>query len=151
MVKLSCAEALAAPKPLNPDLPVMHVAAAAILDRKKNILMAQRPPGKPMAGLWEFPGGKLEPGEYPEFALMRELEEELGIETRPCCMTPGGFVSHTYEKFHLIMPLFIIRVWKGEPTSCEGQNLRWMNVLDLYSLDMPDADKPLIHQLEAML
>lgn len=148
---LSCAEALAAPKPLMPNLPVVLVAAAAIIDRKKNILMAQRPEGKPMAGLWEFPGGKVEPGELPEYALMRELEEELGIETRPCCMIGAGFASHTYEKFHLLMPVFAIRVWKGEPVPKEGQNLQWMNILDLYNLEMPEADKPLIHQLEAIL
>ncbi len=148
---MSCAEALAAPPPLMPNLPIVLVAAAAIIDRKKQILMAQRPEGKPMAGLWEFPGGKVDAGELPEYALMRELEEELGIETRPCCMSGVGFASHTYEKFHLLMPVFAIRVWKGEPQGREGQNLKWMNVQDLYSLDMPEADKPLIHQLEATL
>ena len=149
--RLSCAEALAAPKPSSPDLPVLLVAAAAIIDRKKRVLMARRPEGKPMAGLWEFPGGKVNLGELPEYALMREIEEELGIETRPCCMSAVGFASHSYEKFHLLMPLFAIRVWKGEPVAREGQGLEWMDILDLYNLDMPEADRPLIHQLEAVI
>ncbi len=134
-----------------PRMPTVLVAAAALINQDKQILMAQRPEGKPMAGLWEFPGGKVDPGELPEYALMRELEEELGIETRPCCMSGIAFASHTYEKFHLLMPLYAIRVWKGEPRPREGQNLKWMNILDLYSLEMPEADKPLIHQLEASL
>ena len=148
---MSCAEALAAPKPSMPTLPTVFVAAAAILDRKKRVLVAQRPAGKPMAGLWEFPGGKIDAGELPEYALMRELEEELGIETRPCCMSAVGFASHTYEKFHLLMPLFAIRVWKGDPVAKDGQVLKWVDIVDLYTLDMPDADKPLIHQLEAIV
>lgn len=149
---LSCAEALAAPPPDMPTLPVLWVVAAAILDRKNNVLVAQRPEGKSMAGLWEFPGGKVKNGEVPEYALMRELEEELGLITRPCCMTPVGFTSHSYyPEFHLLMPLYAIRVWKGEPQSLERQNLRWMKVSDLYGLDMPEADKPLISQLEASL
>ena len=104
-----------------------------------------------MAGLWEFPGGKIETGEVPEYALMRELKEELDIETRPCGMFPVGFSSHTYPDFHLIMPLFAIRVWKGDPVPKEGQALQWLPVQDLYSLPMPEADKPLISQLEATL
>ncbi|HNQ91776.1 MAG TPA: 8-oxo-dGTP diphosphatase MutT [Alphaproteobacteria bacterium] len=134
-----------------PDKKIVLVAAAALLDRKKRVLVAQRPEGKAMAGLWEFPGGKIEAGEVPEYALMRELREELGIETRPCGMAPVGFASHTYPDFHLIMPLFAIRVWNGEPTPKEGQSLQWLAVQELYSLPMPDADKPLISQLEAML
>jgi 8-oxo-dGTP diphosphatase len=148
---LSCAEALAAPKPKMPRLKIVHVAAAALVDRKGRVLVAERPQGKPMAGLWEFPGGKIEAGELPEYALMRELEEELGIETRPCCMSPAGFASHSYATFHLLMPLFAIRVWKGDIRPREGQRLDWLKPVDLYGLEMPDADKPLIHQLEAML
>jgi 8-oxo-dGTP diphosphatase len=146
---MSCAEALAAPPPDMPTLPILLVTAAALIDRKKRVLVAERPAGKSMAGLWEFPGGKIEAGEVPEYALMRELREELGIETRPCGMFPVGFTSHTYPDFHLIMPLFAIRVWSGDPTPKEGQRLQWLPVQDLYGLPMPEADKPLIPQLEA--
>lgn len=146
-----CEDALNQPVPPMPALPQVLVVAAALIDFRKNILMAQRPEGKHLAGLWEFPGGKVDPGELPEYALMRELKEELGIETRPCCMLPLGFVSHSYEKFHLLMPLYGIRVWRGIPKSIEGQALQWLPVQDLYSLPMPDADKPLIPQLEAAL
>lgn len=151
MTKLSCAEALLAPPPDMPTKPVLHVVAAALIDRKKRVLVAQRPEGKAMAGLWEFPGGKVEVGEIPEYGLMRELREELGIETRPCGMWPIGFASHNYEEFHLLMPLFAIRVWGGEPQSKEGQALKWVTVQELYGLEMPEADKPLISQLEAQL
>ncbi len=149
--KLSCAEALLAPPPDMPSKKIVLVAAAALIDRKKNILVAERPAGKAMAGLWEFPGGKIEAGEVPEYALMRELREELGIETRPCGMWPIGFASHSYPDFHLIMPLFAIRVWKGDPTPKEGQTLKWVTLQELYGLDMPEADKPLISQLEAQI
>ena len=150
-MKLSCAEALLAPPPDMPQKKIIHVVAAAIIDRKKNILVAQRPQGKSMAGMWEFPGGKVEAGEIPEYALMRELREELGIETRPCGMWPIGFASHNYPDFHLVMPLFAIRVWRGDPEPKEGQSLKWVTVQELYQLDMPDADKPLISQLEAQI
>lgn len=149
--KMSCAEALAAPPPDMPTKRIVHVVAAALIDRKKRVLVAQRPEGKSMAGLWEFPGGKIESGEIPEYALMRELREELGIETRPCGMWPVGFVSHNYPEFHLVMPLFAIRVWSGDPQSKEGQAFQWVAVQDLYGLDMPEADKPLISQLEAQI
>ena len=148
---MSCGDALKLPPPDMPNLPTLFVVAAALIDYRNQILMAQRPEGKHMAGLWEFPGGKVDPGEIPEFALMRELREELGIETRPGCMFPIGFTSHSYEKFHLLMPLYAIRVWSGIPKSLEGQPLKWVKPQDLYSLPMPEADKPLIPQLEASL
>lgn len=100
-----------------------------------------------MAGLWEFPGGKVQEGETPEFALCRELYEELGIDARECCFTPIAFASHSYEKFHLVMPLYVCRMWKGNPVSREGQAIKWMKINELYSLPMPDADVPLISQL----
>jgi 8-oxo-dGTP diphosphatase len=129
----------------------MLVAAGALIDFRGRVLIAQRPQHKSFGGMWEFPGGKLEEGETPEYALMRELREELQIETRPCCMSPVGVTSHSYDDFHLIMPLFAIRVWSGIPKPTEHSALQWVDVLDLYSFDMPEADKPLIHQLEAML
>jgi 8-oxo-dGTP diphosphatase len=146
-----CAEALEEPKPVSPDLPVVLVAAAALVDKDGRILIAQRPEGKSMAGLWEFPGGKVQQGETPEYALMRELEEELGIETRPCCFTPAGFASHEYESFHLLMPLFICRTWKGFPQDKEHKALKWVKVDELYDYPMPPADLPLITSLKALL
>lgn len=148
---MACREALQQPKPTQPDLPVLHVVAGALIDADGRVLLAQRPPGKAMAGLWEFPGGKINPGEFPEYALMRELEEELGIETRPGCYLPIGFTSHSYETFHLVMPLFACRMWKGEITPREFQEIRWLTPREMYALPMPAADKPLIHQLEAQL
>lgn len=148
---ISCAEALAAPPPSPITLPIMMVVAAALVDRRGCVLLAQRPEGKKMAGLWEFPGGKVEAGEVPEYALMRELREELGIETRPCCFSPAGFASHTYVDFHLLMPLFICRVWQGVPELCEHAAMQWVLPKDMYGMDMPEADKPLIHQLQAVL
>ena len=100
-----------------------------------------------LGGLWEFPGGKIEEGESPEFTLMRELSEELDIETRPCCFSPIGFASHEYKSFHLLMPLFVCRVWEGEPRSKEKQALKWVAVRELYDYPMPPADIPLIPQL----
>ena len=146
-----CEEALDLPIPPQPQRRTVFVVAAALVDFRKNILVAQRPQGKHLGGLWEFPGGKVNPGELPEYALARELEEELGIQTRPCCMSPAGFVSHIYEDFHLLMPLYTIRVWRGIPKSREGQALQWLPVQDLYALPMPPADLPLLPQLEAML
>ncbi len=104
-----------------------------------------------MAGLWEFPGGKIHAGETPEFALCRELEEELGIDVRECCFTPIAFASHAYEKFHLLMPLYVCRMWKGTPAPREGQNLKWAKVQELFSLPMPEADIPLVAQLSERL
>lgn len=148
---MSCAESLAAPKPDAPDVPIVLVAAAALINDKSEVLLAQRPDGKSMAGLWEFPGGKVEQGETPEFALMRELEEELGIESRPTCYHPIAFASHTYEDFHLLMPVFALRMWKGEVTAKEHKALEWVRPLDMPKYDMPKADIPLIATLRDLL
>ncbi len=123
---------------------VVLVSAVALVDRDGRVLLAQRPEGKSMAGLWEFPGGKVEPGETPEAALIRELHEELGIGTWASCLAPLTFASHSYPDFHLLMPLFACRKWEGEPQSREGQALRWVRAADLRSYPMPPADLPLI-------
>lgn len=149
--KTSCAEALEIPAPPPPALKVVHVVAAALVDGDGRVLLAQRPPGKKMAGLWEFPGGKVDAGEIPEYALMRELREELGIETRPGCYTPAGFASHSYEDFHLLMPLFACRTWAGTPQPREGQVLKWVFPKDMYDYPMPAADIPLVAQLLQLL
>jgi 8-oxo-dGTP diphosphatase len=141
---VSCEQALEYPPPPPSGLPMVLVAAALLIDKDGRILVAQRPEGKSMAGLWEFPGGKVEAGEGPEFALMRELREELDIETRPCGFYPITFASHSYEKFHLMMPLFACRVWRGIVQGKEGQSLKWVRPMDLYDLEMPAADIPLI-------
>ncbi|MEM6938615.1 MAG: (deoxy)nucleoside triphosphate pyrophosphohydrolase [Pseudomonadota bacterium] len=120
------------------------VSAAALVDVDGRILLAQRPEGKSMAGLWEFPGGKVETDETPEAALIRELEEELGINTWASCLAPLTFASHSYESFHLLMPLFVCRKWQGIPTSRENQVLKWVFARDLRSYPMPAADVPLI-------
>lgn len=147
----SCSEALAQPRPSFQTTKTVLVVAAALIDTDGRLLIAQRPEGKSMAGMWEFPGGKIEQGETPEFALMRELEEELSIETRPCCFHPIGFASHAYEDFHLMMPLFTCRHWKGTPSSAEGQQLKWVRPIDLYDYQMPPADIPLIDSLLSIL
>jgi len=120
------------------------VSAVALIDRDGRLLLAQRPAGKSMAGLWEFPGGKVEPGESPEHALIRELQEELGIDTWQSCLAPLAFASHAYDDFHLLMPLFACRKWNGIPQPREGQTLKWVPVSDLGQYQMPPADKPLI-------
>jgi 8-oxo-dGTP diphosphatase len=120
------------------------VSAVALIDRDGRVLIAQRPEGKSMAGLWEFPGGKIEGGETPEQALIRELYEELGIETWSSCLAPLTFASHRYNEFHLLMPLFVCRKWDGVPKSKEGQNLKWVRVNKLKDFPMPAADIPLI-------
>lgn len=148
---MNCSEALKLPKPEANNLPIVLVAAVALTDREGRVLIAQRPEGKSMAGLWEFPGGKVEAGETPEFALMRELEEELGIETRPCCFFPIGFASHSYDDFHLLMPLFVCRVWKGEVQAKEHQNMKWVKPIDMLDYPMPAADIPLVSALREML
>ncbi len=120
------------------------VSAVALIDVDGRVLLAQRPEGKSMAGLWEFPGGKVEPGETPEAALIRELEEELGIDTWASCLAPLTFASHGYEDFHLLMPLFACRKWNGQPRAREGQTLKWVRARDLRDYPMPPADLPLI-------
>lgn len=143
-----CSDALEKPRPVTaPGLPILLVAAVCLIDVDGRVLLAQRPPGKPMAGLWEFPGGKVHEGETPEFALCRELEEELDLQVRETCLSPLGFASHSYETFHLMMPLFACRMWKGTPTPIEGQQLKWVKPSDLAQFDMPPADIPLIHQI----
>ncbi|MBC6438516.1 MAG: (deoxy)nucleoside triphosphate pyrophosphohydrolase [Rhodobacteraceae bacterium] len=123
---------------------VVLVSAVALADPEGRVLLAQRPPDKPMAGLWEFPGGKVEPAETPETALIRELREELGIETWASCLAPLTFASHGYDKFHLLMPLFVCRKWDGFPRSRENQGLAWVRPGDLRHYPMPPADIPLI-------
>ncbi len=130
---------------------VVLVAAAALIDADGRVLIAERPSGKSMAGLWEFPGGKVEPGETPEAALIRELREELGIETRASCLAPLSFASHGYEDFHLLMPLFACRRWQGIANPREGQRIRWVHARDLSSYPMPPADLPLIPVLRDWL
>jgi 8-oxo-dGTP diphosphatase len=120
------------------------VSAVALIDVEGRVLLAQRPEGKSMAGLWEFPGGKVEPGETPEAALIRELHEELGIDTWASCLAPLTFASHSYADFHLLMPLFACRKWDGIPQGREGQALKWVRVQDLRAYPMPPADLPLI-------
>ena len=120
------------------------VAAVALIDADGRVLLAQRPVGKSMAGLWEFPGGKVEPGETPEAALIRELHEELGIETWASCLAPLTFASHAYLDFHLLMPLFACRRWQGMVEPREGQALKWVRPGDLRAYPMPPADLPLI-------
>ena len=120
------------------------VVAVALIDKDGRILLAQRPPNKSMAGLWEFPGGKVEDGENPEDALIRELNEELGINTWGSCLAPLSFASHSYEEFHLLMPLFACRKWTGTPMAIEGQVLKWVSKNDLKNYAMPPADIPLI-------
>ncbi len=120
------------------------VSAVALIDVEGRILLTQRPEGKSMAGLWEFPGGKVEPGETPEHALIRELQEELGIDTWESCLAPLTFASHSYEDFHLLMPLYACRKWEGMPQGREGQTLKWARVNQLRDYPMPPADIPLI-------
>jgi len=127
---------------------ILLVAACALIDADGRILLAQRPEGKSLAGLWEFPGGKVEPGETPEASLVRELHEELGITTKVACLAPLTFASHTYEKFHLLMPLYVCRRYEGIPHGKEGQALKWVKPQALRDYPMPPADEPLIPMLQ---
>jgi 8-oxo-dGTP diphosphatase len=126
---------------------LLLVVAAALVDPDGRVLVAQRPEGKALAGLWEFPGGKVDQGEQPELALIRELHEELGIEVEEPCLAPLTFASHAYPEFHLLMPLYICRRWKGFVTAREAQALKWLRPKDLRDLPMPPADAPLIPAL----
>lgn len=130
---------------------VVLVSAVALIDVDGRVLLAQRPEGKSMAGLWEFPGGKVEEGETPEAALIRELQEELGINTWASCLAPLTFASHTYDDFHLMMPLFACRKWEGTPQAREGQVLSWVKPSKMASYPMPAADIPLIAVLRDWL
>ena len=138
---------------MNTDRPrrLLLVAACALIDGDGRILLAQRPEGKSMAGLWEFPGGKVETGETPEETLIRELEEELGIRTRVACLAPLTFASHAYDDFHLLMPLYICRRYEGVPQGREGQALKWVRAKALRDYPMPPADEPLIPYLMDLL
>jgi 8-oxo-dGTP diphosphatase len=127
------------------------VVACALIDTDNRVLIAQRPEGKALAGLWEFPGGKLEPGERPEPALIRELAEELGIKVEEPCLAPLTFASHGYDSFHLLMPLYICRKWEGMVTPREGQQLAWVRANKLRDYPMPPADIPLIAHLTDLL
>jgi 8-oxo-dGTP diphosphatase len=131
--------------------PLLLVAACALVDVDGRVLLARRPEGKKMAGLWEFPGGKMNPGETPEAALIRELKEELGIDVTAACLAPFAFASHDYDAFHLLMPLFLCRRWKGTPAPREKQTLAWVRVAKLHEYEMPPADKPLIPLLRDFL
>ena len=133
------------------ERPVVLVAACALVDGDGRVLIARRPEGKPMAGLWEFPGGKLNAGETPERALIRELREELGIDVSVACLAPFAFASHGYDRFHLLMPLFLCRRWGGRPQGREGQALAWVWPNKLSEYPMPEADKPLIPLLRDFL
>jgi len=130
---------------------MLLVAACALIDVDGRVLLTQRPEGKAMAGLWEFPGGKMEPGETPEEAVIRELHEELGIEIPKPCLAPFVFASHDYGNFHLLMPLFLCRKWNGIPVPQEGQKMKWVRVNDMRNYPMPPADEPLVAHLRDLL
>jgi 8-oxo-dGTP diphosphatase len=130
---------------------LLLVAAVALIDKDGRVLISKRPEGKSLAGLWEFPGGKIEPGERPETALIRELKEELGIDVAQSCLAPLTFASHAYEDFHLLMPLYVCRRWKGLVAPQEGQELKWVRARALREHPMPPADLPLIPHLEELL
>lgn len=131
--------------------PVVLVAAVTLIDADGRVLLAQRPQGKPMAGLWEFPGGKVDDGETPEACLIRELKEELGIDVAASCLGPFTFASHAYEDFHLLMPLYLCRVWEGIARPLEGQSLKWVRPEALADHPMPPADEPLVAMLRDWL
>jgi 8-oxo-dGTP diphosphatase len=130
---------------------VVLVAAVALVDGDGRVLLARRPEGKAMAGLWEFPGGKVEDGETPETALVRELHEELGLDVAESCLAPFTFASHAYADFHLLMPLYVCRVWQGVAQACEGQEIAWVRPARLRDYPMPPADEPLVAMLRDLL
>ena len=136
---------------IDADLPTVLVAAIALIDVDGRVLIADRPEGKSMAGLWEFPGGKVEAGEIPEAALIRECKEELGIDITAACLAPFAFASHSYEKFHLLMPLYLCRKWEGLVCPQEGQRTKWVRIRDLSDYPMPEADIPLVAMLRDFL
>src|SRR3954453_10836871 len=135
----------------DPVSPIVLVAAVALIDPDGRVLLAQRPEGKHLAGLWEFPGGKVHPSETPEAALIRELDEELGIDVVASCLAPFTFASHAYPEFHLLMPLYVCRKWSGIVTAREGQQLKWVGSAQLGDSPMPPADKPLVAMLRDLL
>ena len=139
------------PPDMSEGLPIVLVSAVALIDRDGRVLLAQRPAGKRMAGLWEFPGGKIETGETPEAALIRELGEELGIDTAETCLAPLTFASHSYDDFHLLMLVYVCRKWSGTPRPLEGGELAWVRASRLRDYDMPPADIPLIPVLQDLL
>jgi 8-oxo-dGTP diphosphatase len=134
-----------------PDIKLTLVVACALVDADKRVLIAQRPEGKALAGLWEFPGGKVETGERPEESLIRELKEELGIVVKEACLAPLTFASHSYPDFHLLMPLYVCRRWEGTVTALEGQTLAWVRPNRLRDYPMPPADEPLVSHLMTLL
>ena len=136
---------------MSTDRPVLLVSAVALVDVDGRVLLAQRPEGKHLAGLWEFPGGKVHAGETPEEALIRELKEELDIDTDVRCLAPLTFASHSYPDFHLLMPLYVCRVWQGIARPAEGQKLAWARVAELANYPMPPADLPLVAMLRDLL
>ncbi|OHC74977.1 MAG: NTP pyrophosphohydrolase [Rhodospirillales bacterium RIFCSPLOWO2_12_FULL_58_28] len=141
----------AIPRRRDGNLPTVLAAAAAIIDTDGRVLLAERPAGKSMAGFWEFPGGKVHQGETPEAALVRELKEELAIDISESCLAPFTFASHIYDDFHLLMPLYVCRVWRGAVTPLEGQQLKWLKPVRMMDLKMLPADKPLVAMLRDFL
>ena len=132
-------------------VPTVLVVAVALIDPDGRVLIAKRPEGKQLAGLWEFPGGKVEPGERPEAALIRELKEELGIDVKEACLAPFVFASHTYEDFHLLMPLYLVRRWEGVVTAKEHSGIAWVKPMKLTDYPMPPADAPLVAWLRDLV
>lgn len=132
-------------------LKLLHAVAVALIDPDGRILVQQRPPGKVMAGYWEFPGGKIDPGESPEQALIRELNEELGISVSASCLAPAAFASERLDDCHLVLLLFVCRKWEGMPTALEATALKWLRPVDLHAVTMLPADRPLIGLIEALV
>ncbi len=141
----------AASSPSEDGRKVVLVTAVALIDADGRVLLARRPDNKDLSGLWEFPGGKVDDGETPERALVRELTEELGLDITESCLAPFTFASHAYDDFHLLMPLYVCRVWKGSPEAREGQELKWVRPRDMARLPMPPADRPLVAMLRDLL